>query len=114
MLGMMAMAAALGATACTSGEARGRQLYLARGCAACHGPDGRGDGPTAKRLDIPPRDFADPRAYSEGDSPVQIAASIRRGAGAMPAFRDLTEDEARDIAAWIVTRQRRQADGAPR
>jgi mono/diheme cytochrome c family protein len=110
-LGVLSMAAALGAAACTTAEARGRQIYLARGCAACHGPEGRGDGPTAKRLDIPPRDFADPRAYSEGAGPKAIATSIRRGAGAMPAFRDLTEEEALDIAAWIVTLQHRP-DGA--
>jgi mono/diheme cytochrome c family protein len=112
---LLVVATALSSAACTSAEERGRHLYAARGCAVCHGPDGRGDGPSARRLDIPPRDFADPRAYSHGASPQAMATSIRRGAGAMPAFRDLSDDEAQDIAAWIVTVQHRQPDaGASR
>lgn len=35
---------------------RGRQLY-GEHCAECHGLEGRGDGPTAERLGITPRDF---------------------------------------------------------
>jgi mono/diheme cytochrome c family protein len=106
---LLVLAAALAAAACTGAEERGRQLYAERGCAVCHGANGRGDGPSAKRLDAPPRDFADVRAYSQGAGRDDIAASIRRGAGAMPPFRDITESEARDIAAWIVSLQHRSA-----
>jgi mono/diheme cytochrome c family protein len=111
---VLGLAAALCAGGCTSTEERGRQRYAEHGCAACHGPSGRGDGPTAKRLDIPPRDFADPRAYSQGSNPREIATSIRRGAGAMPAFRDLSDEEATEIAAWIVSLQRPAGAGVPR
>src|SRR5262245_7355839 len=110
---MLAFAAALSA-ACTSTEERGRQLYAQHGCVACHGPTGHGDGPTSKRLDVPPRDFADPRAYSQGSSPREIATSIRRGGGSMPAFRDLTDEEAMAIATWIVSLQRPGGQGVPR
>jgi high-affinity iron transporter len=106
---LLIAAAALGAAACTSAEERGRQLYAERGCAVCHGAAGRGDGPSARRLDVPPRDFADTGAYSQGSSRQDIAASIRRGVGAMPAFRDLSETEAKDIAAWIVSIQHQPA-----
>jgi cytochrome c len=85
---------------------RGQRLYAEHGCAVCHGAQGHGDGPAAKRLNIPPRDFADRRAYRNGIGPDQIAATIRTGSGAMPPFRDITEDEALDIAAWIVSLQR--------
>jgi len=53
-----------------------------------------------------PRDFADVRAYRQGSSRNDIAASIRNGAGAMPAFRDIDRSEASNIAAWIVSLQR--------
>lgn len=99
---------------CTSAEERGRQLYAERGCAVCHGPAGRGDGPSAKRLNAPPRDFADVRTYRHGSGQGDIAASIRTGSGpggAMPAFRDITDPEASDIAAWIVSLQRPAAAG---
>ena len=94
---------------------RGRQLYAEHGCAVCHGAQGHGDGPSVKRLDIAPRDFADRRGLLGGQSnfgpigPDQIAASIRIGAGAMPPFRDITESEAQDIAAWIVSLQAPEA-----
>ena len=93
---------------CGSSVDRGQRLYAQHGCAVCHGPAGKGDGPTAPRLDFPPRDFADRRAYRNGPGPDAIAASIRNGSGprgAMPAFRDLTDAELRDLAAWIVSRQ---------
>jgi high-affinity iron transporter len=109
------VAAALVGAACAGPAERGQKVYAEHGCAVCHGAEGHGDGPSAARLDAPPRDFADPRAYSQGSSPIEIARSIRRGAGAMPAFRDITEEEANDIAIWIVARQRRSVPaGTPR
>jgi mono/diheme cytochrome c family protein len=96
---------AFGASGCRSAEQRGQQLYAERGCAVCHGADGRGDGPAAARLDTRPLDFADVRAYRQGAGQNEIAASIRNGSGAMPPFRDLTGPEAQDIAAWIVSVQ---------
>lgn len=106
--GLLAIAAVLGAS-CSSAEARGGRVYGERGCAVCHGQAGHGDGPSAGRLDVPPRDLADARAYRDGAGPDQIAASIRRGSGSMPPFRDITEDEAKDVAAWIVSLQRAAA-----
>ena len=99
------MAVACGAAGCSSAEQRGQQLYAERGCAVCHGAGGRGDGPAAKRLDSPPTDLTDARAYRQGASQDQIVVSIRNGAGAMPPFRDLTGPEAADMAAWIVSLQ---------
>jgi len=114
---MISMAGtALLAAGCGTAEDRGRQLYAERGCAVCHGAGGRGDGPSAPRLDVPPRDFANVRTYRHGSSQHNIAASIREGSGpsgAMPPFRDLTDEQASDIAAWIVSLQRPAAGGPP-
>jgi mono/diheme cytochrome c family protein len=98
------------AAGCSTAAERGRQLYAAHGCAVCHGPDGHGDGPTARRLALSPRDLSDPRLYVQGAGAAAVARSIRAGtrSGAMPAFRDLSEPEAADIAAWIVSRQKPQ------
>lgn len=43
---------------------RGAKLY-AENCAACHGQEGRGDGPMAVRLDPRPTDFTDAERYRE-------------------------------------------------
>jgi mono/diheme cytochrome c family protein len=109
---LLFVTAALGVAACANHEERGRQLYAERGCAVCHGTRGRGDGPSAKRLDAPPRDFADVRAYRQGPSQDEISRSIRGGAGAMPAFREISESEANDMAAWIVSLQRPGGSGS--
>jgi mono/diheme cytochrome c family protein len=108
VISVAAVAMLAAGCATSKAEDRGRQLYAERGCAVCHGPAGRGDGPSAKRLNLPPRDFANVRGYRNGSSQVDIAASIRSGSGpgnAMPAFRDITDAEASDIAAWIVSLQ---------
>src|SRR4051794_14065642 len=50
---------------------RGREVYLDR-CASCHGPTGRGDGPTARGLTgPPPRDLTKP-PWKHGERPEQV------------------------------------------
>lgn len=63
---MAALALATASYAAPAGQATplppqpaaGRQLY-AQNCAPCHGPTGKGDGPTAAGLGVPPTVFAD-------------------------------------------------------
>lgn len=90
-------------------QRRIEQLYT-RHCAACHGPEGRGDGPAAALL------FPAPRAFDQ--SPFRFAATggsksdvlralesiIGRGVprSAMPGFKGaLTDDEIRGLAAYV-------------
>jgi cytochrome c553 len=101
-LGLLAFVMTAG---CTDRVELGHQLYAAHGCAVCHGPAGRGDGPAARTLGRLPRDFADSAQFSQGASEEAIAGSIRNGVGAMPAFRDLSDDDARRLAAWILSLQ---------
>ena len=93
------------AAGCSDRVEAGRQIYAKHGCAVCHGPAGRGDGRVARTLSRPPRDFADRGHYMQGASADAIAGSIRDGVGAMPAFRDLSPEDARALAEWIVTLQ---------
>lgn len=84
----------------------GEQVY-ARHCAACHGPDGKGDGPAAPALNPRPRDFSRGaykfKSTASGLSPrlSDIRRSIRAGiAGtSMPAWKDLLTDEEVDAVA---------------
>jgi mono/diheme cytochrome c family protein len=42
----------------------GREIFRGRGaCHTCHGPDGKGDGPSGVGLNPPPRDFTDSRFF---------------------------------------------------
>jgi mono/diheme cytochrome c family protein len=68
---------------------RGAALFAAN-CTACHGVDGRGDGPAARSLPLPPADLTAPHlwGHTEGDLYWFISHGINApsGAPAMPAF----------------------------
>ena len=89
----------------------GRQLYEEHGCALCHGPQGRGDGPVASTLDPPPRDLADPAAYRIGPTEAEIASTLEegilvfRGSG-MPSYAHIPAEDRRELARYIVGLQR--------
>ncbi len=122
---VLALLGALALAGCTSREEAGpaksmavahpidaeaaRTLYV-RHCAACHGPEGHGDGPAGQHL------YPKPRAFS--DSPMRFAATgagedrildaitrtIREGMprSSMPGFGGvLTESEIRGIAQYV-------------
>lgn len=77
--------------------ARGAELYPAH-CSACHGSDGRGDGPNAKSLSIPPADLTAEHLWNHSDGELfwwlSHGIDDPRGGLAMPGFADsLSEDE---------------------
>ena len=69
-------------------------MYRER-CASCHGDGGRGDGPSARSLQRPPRDFRNPRWQHERSDNrirtviVQGGPALGLGPG-MPASPDLS------------------------
>jgi mono/diheme cytochrome c family protein len=70
--------------------ARGAELWKEKGCAACHGETGRGDGPSAKSMAEPPYDLTAfplrrPRATDNADARRRAAAlSIATGLAGTP------------------------------
>lgn len=60
--------AALATPAAAQDLAEGRQLYL-DACAACHGPDGQGDGPMRQILTLPVPDLTALAARNGGRFP---------------------------------------------
>lgn len=84
-----ALAAALSAASASAEEpagedptplftASGRELYL-RHCSACHGEDGRGDGPVAEELRVPPADLTRIRSRHDGEFPTAELARFIDG-----------------------------------
>jgi len=57
---------------------QGRAIYLAR-CVACHGSDGRGDGPLAANLIGPPVGNLTDDEWKHGDQVDQVLAVIGQG-----------------------------------
>lgn len=93
-------AAALAAlTGCVTPPAEpvGRALFLDY-CAACHGTEGRGDGPAAADLDVPPADLTHIAKRNNGVFPRAEVMSVIDGytrtdqhGGSMPEFGALLE-----------------------
>ncbi len=80
---------------------RGRQVYLAN-CAACHGPDGAGDGPV--RTAVQPAPLED-RLPSMSDAEVSYRIVNGTAGTPMPAFAaSLTEVERHDLVAYLRQR----------
>jgi len=99
--------AAIGCGSPPPTAAVGRELYASNGCASCHGANGHGDGPVAKTLVPPPRDFRDASAFKNGTDVAAIATTLESGlssnGGSMPSFRHLTRDERASLALYVIS-----------
>ncbi len=87
----------------TQSIARGGRLY-AESCAVCHGARGKGNGPAAATLKVPPADLtaAHVLAHSEGDTFWRLTAGMPETG--MPGFAEiLSEDERWDLVNWVRT-----------
>jgi mono/diheme cytochrome c family protein len=80
---------------------RGAEVYKILGCAECHGPDGRGDGPSAllmmdeRGFPTPPKDFST-GVFKSGGSPRDLYRTISTGLNGtgMPSFGELIDPSA--------------------
>lgn len=81
--------------------ARGKALY-AQHCAACHGADGKGDGPAAKGLEPAPSNFHDLDRMAQR-SAYGLYSTITLGVDgtSMASFRQLAEDERWALAFYV-------------
>lgn len=95
-----------------SGRALAQRL-----CAACHGAEGRGDGPLARDLVRPPRDLSAPLRTRDRAGPLSASEVFRSlSAGAprqgMPSFAHLRADQRWALSAWVLSLQPAQASSA--
>lgn len=70
-------------------------------CTACHGSQGKGDGPAAAAFDPAPTDFS-AAEFQEGRTDEEISHAIADGSGAMPAFASqLSAEQMEALVAYI-------------
>lgn len=96
--------------------AQGKQVYGKMGCAQCHGPEGRGDGPSSATLvdslgrPIPARDYTKGQ-YLGGDTAAAIAMRFTTGMDGtpMPSYSGvMSQKETWDLANYILSLRKPQ------
>ncbi len=91
--------------------AAGKGVYKRMQCAECHGPLGKGDGPSAPGLEddsglpIVPRDFTDAAQFVGDNSPRGVYQTFTTGLDGtpMPSFADFLDEDQRWQLVWYVT-----------
>ena len=66
-------------------------------CASCHGPDGKGQTAAGKAMGA--KDFASEEVQKMSDA--DLTDAIAKGKGKMPAYKTLTPDQVKDLAAYV-------------
>jgi cytochrome c oxidase cbb3-type subunit 2 len=98
--------------------AAGKEVYAKMQCAKCHGPLGKGDGPSAPELKddaglpIKPRDFSDPTQFVGSAEPKGIYQTFTTGLDGtpMPSFADFLPEDERWHLVWYVMSLRTDFD----
>jgi len=101
---MIALLLALTMAHAEPSATEGRSTYVAK-CQACHGPEGKGDGPAARALPKPPRDFSS-AAFWKGLTDAKLKATISQGkpGTAMRGFA-MNEAQLDSLVAYLRTLQ---------
>lgn len=82
---------------------KGRAVYQ-KHCVACHGPEGKGDGPTGKVLVPPAADFTSAASRKKTDAELLKIIENRKPPTAMIAWKgQLSDEEIRHVLAYVMT-----------
>ncbi len=83
--------------------AKGKIIYE-RSCMACHGPQGKGDGPTGKVLVPPAADFTSAASKKKSDADLLKIIENGKPPTAMVAWKGLLSDQdIQHVLAYVKT-----------
>jgi len=77
-------------------SAAAEATYKAK-CAACHGPDGKGETATGKAMKV--KDFSSEEVQKMSDD--DLSSAITAGKSKMPPYKTLTADQVKDLVAYV-------------
>ena len=106
-LGAVVLAGLLGwtsaAVAATGDPEKGKAVYE-KSCVACHGPQGKGDGPTGKVLVPPAADFTSAASKKKSDADLLKTIENGKPPTAMVAWKGLLPDQdIQHVLAYVKT-----------
>jgi len=83
--------------------ARGKAIYD-KLCVACHGPQGKGDGPAGKVLKPPAADFTSPASKTKSEADLrQVVENGKPGTAMGPWKSQLSQAELIDLMGYVMT-----------
>ncbi len=96
-VGFFAVLAFLGSgTPIHAAQTAGAAAFKAN-CVMCHGPDGSGNTPIGKSMNVPDLRSAEIQKLPD----TEIANVITNGKGNMPSFKNLSKDQIHSLIAYI-------------
>lgn len=91
------------ASGASGDPAKGKTIYQQR-CLPCHGPQGKGDGPTGKVLVPPAADFTSAASRKKTDAELLKIIENGKPPTAMIAWKgQLSDEEIRHVLAYVKT-----------
>lgn len=104
---IVAVAGLLGgmpAAMAASGDAAKGKVIYEKSCLACHGPQGKGDGPTGKVLVPPAADFTSAASKKKSDADLRTIVENGKPPTAMVAWKgQLSEQDIQHVLAYVKT-----------
>jgi cytochrome c6 len=83
--------------------AMGKAIYEKQ-CVACHGPQGKGDGPAGKILKPPAADFTSAASKKKSEAELmQVVENGKAGTAMVPWKSQLSQAELNDLMGYVMT-----------
>ncbi len=82
--------------------AKGKTLYEQQ-CVACHGAQGRGDGPAGAGLNPKPRNLTAAEGWKNGHKATGIFKTLTQGLNQMPVFSSLSTDDRWSLTQYVLS-----------
>ena len=83
--------------------AKGKAIYE-KHCVACHGPQGKGDGPAGKMLKPPAADFTSAANKKKSEAELmQVVENGKAGTAMVPWKSQLSQAELNDLMGYVMT-----------
>jgi mono/diheme cytochrome c family protein len=101
VLGLLTAAAGPGSAA--GDPAKGKAQYE-KYCVACHGPQGKGDGPAGRMLKPPAADFTSAGSKKKSEAELaQVVENGKPGTAMGPWKGQLSQAELMDLIGYLMT-----------